>query len=808
MLAGAAGRWLLPLLPPMLLPLLLIAAPASAAASSAGEGIPGGGDPPPAQYWCPVAQLALDYANHIQPWRSPHLEAFDALGLSTICGKARPKAETSSMRWASRSSRTLGVIVNGAAVVDGTKGSDQTGTGTEARPFKSIARGVATVCATGHAGAKTVIVREGEYHLGGSPLLLGPSASGLTLTAAAEERVVLTGGSAFKPQWQRVSGDSSVHVADIPPALIMPGVKASELLVLSTGKASVGRRMMTARHPNASPYQYDSWQGGLNTASQWGQMSYAASAAGGNQTETVVNKRGLFDRLSARGPYFSGTHGGDVNAFEPVLGEHDGRGCGWAGHVPYHVSQGVIQSCGSPSPPGPPPSPSPPPPTGDAAFLAPCDGATKTQLMQLVGSSMAHVSELKVLDGSNRCLVAAVSADCKSSGPISFLPCDGAAAKACDGAASRWSNTNTDPLKIYRLRSALSGNQCIDSRGDGSISMYTCHHDPGDSHPRRNQEFVLHTTSHLFVAGDTLLENATAGGGWCLASPPHAPWHAPPVISGDTQDKGDPIACGNWSKPSDASLWCNIQWGNKGYAVRSRSGANITFDHGGFQMANGPQTNCASHYLEGIVEALDSPEEFYHDVTASKLFYYPNASVLPADVVMVTDESIIDIRGTQAAPVRDITIQGMTFTGAAKTFLAPHQATTNGADWAAPRRAAVKIEGAHSVVIQQCAFDTLGGSAVLWSDYVRNSSVLNSTFQWLGENGVLAFGTDQFGDVTKGDVPMNNTVESCLFREIGVFAKHSGFYAEFVAGAVRLSNNIAFNGACTTWRDLTRPYLT
>ena len=599
----------------MLLLLLLTAAPAAAASGAVVH--PKGSNIAP-EYWCSVAKLALEYSAHIQPWRAPHLEVFDALGLSTICGEARPEAVPHS---ASRASgiRMLTGVATGAVVVDGTKGSDQTGTGTEASPFQTIGKGVSAACAPAHTGAKTVIIRRGEYHLGGSTLLLGPSASGLTLMAAPGEHVVLTGGSAFSPKWQLVNGSSGAHVAAIPTGLIKPGVKASELLVLNSASAAGGsavRRMMTARHPNASPYQYSSWQGSLKTASQWGQMSYDTV---GNQSETVVSKRGLFDRLSARGPYFSGTHGGDVNAFEPVAGEKDGRGCAWADHVPYHVSQGIIQDCHQ--------------------------------------------------------------------------------------------------------------------------------------------------------------------------------WWASERASDRPSEIVDPIACGSWSQPSDASLWCNIRWGNKGYVVRSRTGSNITFDRGGFQMAYGPATDCNNHYLEGMIEALDSPEEFYHDVTASKLYYFPNSTQIPPTVVLVTDESIIEVVGTQAAPVSDITIQGITFTGAAKTFLAPHQASTNGADWAAPRRAAVKIEGAHSISIQQCTFDTLGGNAVLWSDYVRNSSVLNSTFQWLGENGVLAFGTDQFGDVTSGEYPVNNTVEECLFREIGVYGKHSGAYAEFVAGAVKLANNIAFNGA-------------
>lgn len=41
-------------------------------------------------WWCPYAELAWQFANHIQPWRSPHLEVFDALQLGSLCGSNRP----------------------------------------------------------------------------------------------------------------------------------------------------------------------------------------------------------------------------------------------------------------------------------------------------------------------------------------------------------------------------------------------------------------------------------------------------------------------------------------------------------------------------------------------------------------------------------------------------------------------------------------------------------------------------------------------------------------------------------------------
>ena len=129
----------------------------------------------------------------------------------------------------------------------------------------------------------------------------------------------------------------------------------------------------------------------------------------------------------------------------------------------------------------------------------------------------------------------------------------------------------------------------------------------------------------------------------------------------------------------------------------------------------------------------------------------------------------------------------------AKTFLGPHVSTTNGADWAAPRSAALVLDGVDGATIEGCGFDTLGGSAVLWSGFVRNVTVANSTFSWIGGNGVLAIGDDDWGDCTDGEHPLNNTIDSCVFHELGVYAKHSAAYAEFVAGAVKITNSIIFN---------------
>ena len=183
--------------------------------------------------------------------------------------------------------------------------------------------------------------------------------------------------------------------------------------------------------------------------------------------------------------------------------------------------------------------------------------------------------------------------------------------------------------------------------------------------------------------------------------------------------------------------------------------------------------------MEGIIEALSSPGEFYHDRASGRLFVVAERGAPPPPAVLaVTAETLLRFAGSQQRPVRNIRLEGNTFRGAAKTFLGPHISTTNGADWAVPTSGALIFEGVEGAAIERCVFDTLGGTAVLWSGYVRDATVSNSTFSWLGGNGVLAIGDDDWGNATAGNYPLNNTIDGCLFREIGVFAKHSAAYGK------------------------------
>ena len=282
-------------------------------------------------------------------------------------------------------------------------------------------------------------------------------------------------------------GAPAILVAQIPTGLLAPGVAISELLVN-------GRRMVTAREPDADPYNWTGWQGGLHASTNWGTMRWGEES---NQTSTIVEKTGpAWSRnVSCGDVHFKGASGGSLNAFA------DGRGCGWAGHVPMIRQKGLTWTCPASEP-------------------------------------------------------------------------------------------------------------------------------------------------------------------WCSEK---------------------------WRNLSQASVWCSGLWANLGYTVldgafnssasdTTGTAVNLTFGTGGNQMAFGPRWPgvCNTFFLEGILEALSAPNEFYHDRVEGLLYFVPqDPSRPPETVVAVVAETLLRLEGSQAQPVRDITIRGITFRGAAKTFLGPHISTTN-----------------------------------------------------------------------------------------------------------------------------------
>ena len=90
-------------------------------------------------------------------------------------------------------------------------------------------------------------------------------------------------------------------------------------------------------------------------------------------------------------------------------------------------------------------------------------------------------------------------------------------------------------------------------------------------------------------------------------------------------------------------------------------------------------------------------------------------------------KELIGGRGSQTSPIQNVTIRGLGFRDAARTFMEPW-GVPSGGDWALYRGAAVFVEGAENIVIERNVFNRVDGNAVVLSGYTRDVVIDSNEF--------------------------------------------------------------------------------
>ena len=146
-------------------------------------------------------------------------------------------------------------------------------------------------------------------------------------------------------------------------------------------------------------------------------------------------------------------------------------------------------------------------------------------------------------------------------------------------------------------------------------------------------------------------------------------------------------------------------------------------------------------FVENIHEELDSPREWYYDARAQALFYYPDGDNAreSASYEVSRLETLIEVRGSEQAPVHDVVIRGLAYSQTAETFLDTTEPLLR-SDWMFARKAAVLVEGATDLTIEAGDFFDLGGNAVVVSGYNRRVRILDNEFRDIGASAIAFVG--------------------------------------------------------------------
>ena len=246
----------------------------------------------------------------------------------------------------------------------------------------------------------------------------------------------------------------------------------------------------------------------------------------------------------------------------------------------------------------------------------------------------------------------------------------------------------------------------------------------------------------------------------------------------------------NWADPTGGYIHAmHVQrWGGYHYRITGKDAKGEVTYEGGWQ--NNRQMGMHKDYrmVENIFEELDAAGEWFHNAKTSTLYYMPDAGVDIADakVEVVRLRHLVEFQGTQAAPVKCITLQGFTVRHAARTFMDCKEPLLR-SDWAIYRGGAFLLTGTEDVSILDCEFDQVGGNAVFVNNYNRRVKVAGCHIHDTGASGVCFVGdpkavrnplfeykeTNELSkiDLTPGpktdNYPADSIVEDCLIHGIG-----------------------------------------
>lgn len=211
----------------------------------------------------------------------------------------------------------------------------------------------------------------------------------------------------------------------------------------------------------------------------------------------------------------------------------------------------------------------------------------------------------------------------------------------------------------------------------------------------------------------------------------------------------------------------------------------------------------SAFYLTNARELQDVPGEWYHDIDARKVYYYPREGekMQEAEVIVPAVETLVRVEGTLDRPVRHIRFEKITFSYT--TWMRPSEKghvplqagmyLTDGyridpkmqrnylnhpldnQGWLGRPAAAVRVVAARQIDFERCWFEHLGSTGLDYEEAVQGGVVRGCLFRDIAGNGLLVGSFSPAAHEThlpydpadRREVCTQQQINNCYFTEIG-----------------------------------------
>ena len=211
----------------------------------------------------------------------------------------------------------------------------------------------------------------------------------------------------------------------------------------------------------------------------------------------------------------------------------------------------------------------------------------------------------------------------------------------------------------------------------------------------------------------------------------------------------------------------------------------------------------SAFYLTNARELQDVPGEWYHDIDARKIYYYPREGekMQEAEVIVPAVETLVRVEGTLDRPVCHIRFEKITFSYT--TWMRPSEKghvplqagmyLTDGyridpkmqrdylnhpldnQGWLGRPAAAVRVVAARQIDFERCRFVHIGSTGLDYEEAVQGGVVRGCLFRDIAGNGLLVGSFSPAAHEThlpydpadRREVCTQQQINNCYFMEIG-----------------------------------------